>query len=171
MEIANPRPSAGRYHGARDLRTNSRSPPLSYAYRPLHLRPILLRFPRGTRARNSFPLGDRVLGLSLRRIGVNLSPPVPRSTALENEKPRPRDVTNHAGGNAYRRLPRRCCCGSNGAIAIGDAVVKATRRDATRRDVTRRARNPAIALAIANLIFGLPTALHESLIYNPALYA
>jgi len=87
MEIANPRPSAGRYHGARDLRTNSRSPPLSYAYRPLHLRLILLRFPRGTRARNSFPLGDRVLGLSLRCIDVNLSPPVPRSTALENEKP------------------------------------------------------------------------------------
>lgn len=49
---------------ARDLRTNSRSPPLSYAYWHLHLRPILLRFPRGTRARNSFHLDDRVLGLS-----------------------------------------------------------------------------------------------------------
>ena len=30
----------------------------------LHLRPILLRFPRRTRARNSFSRGDRVLGLS-----------------------------------------------------------------------------------------------------------
>lgn len=50
-----------RYHGVKDLQTNSRSP---YAYWHLHLHPILLRFPRRTRACNSFPLSDRVLGLS-----------------------------------------------------------------------------------------------------------
>lgn len=47
-----------------DLQTKLRSPLLSYAYWHLHLRPILLRFPRRTRACNSFPLSDRVLGLS-----------------------------------------------------------------------------------------------------------
>lgn len=46
-----------RYRGAKDLQTNSRSP---YAYWHLHLHPILLRFPRRTRACNSFSLSDRV---------------------------------------------------------------------------------------------------------------
>jgi len=53
--------SALRYHGAKDLQINSRS---LYVYWHLHLRLILLRFPRRTRARNSFPLSDRVLSLS-----------------------------------------------------------------------------------------------------------
>lgn len=51
----------------------------------LHLRPILLRFPRRTRARNSFSRGDRVLAFIAACIAVNLSP-YSEAPALENEE-------------------------------------------------------------------------------------
>lgn len=77
-----------RYRGARFTDGDSRvSPSLSYTriYWYLHLRPILLRFPRGTRVRNSFPLGDRVLGLS-RIVSALIYRPVRQRAVLENKE-------------------------------------------------------------------------------------
>lgn len=67
--------------GAEIYKRISRSP-VSYAYRHLHLRPILLRFPRRTRARNSFsrppppppPPRSSSPGFIAACIAVNLSP-------------------------------------------------------------------------------------------------
>ena len=80
----------------------SRSP-VSYAYRRLHLRPILLRFPRRTRACNSFSRGDRVLAFIAACIAVNLSPDS-EAAALENE-----ESSRHKSSRGHSARCRRLC--------------------------------------------------------------
>lgn len=122
MEIANP--YSGPRDIARDLQTNSRArSPLSYAYWHLHLRPILLRFPRGTRARNSFSRSAiEFSGFIVACIGVNLSSRSAAAAALENEKSRPRGITNHAESNSRRR---RCNSSESARARAGPLAIAA----------------------------------------------